>query len=245
MAGGEQFFRTELLIGREAMERLHRARVAVFGLGGVGGHAAEALARSGVGTLDLVDNDRVAESNLNRQLFATRRTLGWLKVDAARDRLLEIVPGLELHTYPLFYDGETAGVFDFTRFDYVVDAIDTVTGKLRLIQQAQAAGTPVISCMGAGNKLDPAGFRVADIYETSVCPLARIMRKELKRRGVPRLKVVYSTEPPREPDPALHEALRPELEESGRRQIPGSNAFVPAAAGLILAGEVVRDLAGV
>lgn len=239
----ERFSRTELLLGRTAMERLRRARVAVFGLGGVGGHAAEVLARSGVGALDLIDSDRVSPSNLNRQLFALRSTLGQLKVDAARERLLDIVPDAEIRAYPVFYGPDTAGAFAFARYDYIVDAIDTVTGKLMLIQQAQAAGTPVISCMGAGNKLDPTAFRVADIYETSVCPLARIMRKELKRRGVRRLKVVYSTEPPREPDPEIYEALGRELEESGRRQLPGSCAFVPAAAGLILAGEVVKDLA--
>lgn len=239
----ERFSRTELLLGRTAMERLRRARVAVFGLGGVGGHAAEVLARSGVGALDLIDSDRVSPSNLNRQLFALRSTLGQLKVDAARERLLDIVPDAEIRAYPVFYGPDTAGAFAFERYDYIVDAIDTVTGKLMLIQQAQAAGTPVISSMGAGNKLDPTAFRVADIYETSVCPLARIMRKELKRRGVCRLKVVYSTEPPREPDPEVYEALGRELEESGRRQLPGSCAFVPAAAGLILAGEVVKDLA--
>lgn len=239
----ERFSRTELLLGRTAMERLRRARVAVFGLGGVGGHAAEVLARSGVGALDLIDSDRVSPSNLNRQLFALRSTLGQLKVDAARERLLDIVPDAEIRAYPVFYGPDTAGAFAFEGYDYIVDAIDTVTGKLMLIQQAQAAGTPVISCMGAGNKLDPTAFRVADIYETSVCPLARIMRKELKRRGVRRLKVVYSTEPPREPDPEVYEALGRELEESGRRQLPGSCAFVPAAAGLILAGEVVKELA--
>lgn len=236
-----QYSRTALLLGREGLERLARSRVAVFGLGGVGGHAAEALARSGVGALDLIDKDTVSLSNLNRQLFATRSTLGRLKVDAARERLLDICPDTVIHTYPVFYGPDTASDFDFAQFDYVVDAIDTVTGKLQLIQQAQAAETEIISCMGAGNKLDPSAFRVADIYETSVCPLARIMRKELKRRGVKRLKVVYSTEPPREPEPELYRAV--DLE--GRRQVPGSNAFVPAAAGLILAGEVVKTLAGV
>ena len=239
----ERFSRTALLLGRAAMERLGRARVAVFGLGGVGGHAAEVLVRSGVGALDLLDSDRVSPSNLNRQLFATRSTVGRLKVDAARERLLDIAPDADIRTYPVFFGPDTAGDFEFARYDYIIDAIDTVTGKLLLIQQAQAAGTPVISCMGAGNKLDPTAFRVADIYETSVCPLARIMRKELKRRGVDRLKVVYSTETPREPDPEVYEALGRELEESGRRQLPGSCAFVPAAAGLILAGEVVKDLA--
>ncbi len=236
----DQFSRTELLLGREGMERLARAHVAVFGLGGVGGYTAEALVRSGVGTLDLVDSDRISLTNLNRQILATHRTLGQYKADAARERALEINPDAVIHARKVFYGPDTAGEFDFSQYDYVVDAIDTVTGKLSLIQQALEAGTRVISCMGAGNKLDPTAFRVADIYETSVCPLARVMRKELKRRGVKRLKVVYSQEPPREPEGALYqESLAGEV----RRQVPGSAAFVPAAAGLILAGEVVRDLA--
>lgn len=236
----DQFSRTELLLGREGMERLARARVAVFGLGGVGGYTAEALVRSGVGTLDLVDSDRVSLTNLNRQILATHRTLGQYKADAARERALEINPDAVINARRVFYGPDTAGEFDFSQYDYVVDAIDTVTGKLALIQKALEAGTSVISCMGAGNKLDPAAFRVADIYETSVCPLARVMRKELKRRGVKRLKVVYSQEPPRGPEGALYqESLAGEV----RRQVPGSAAFVPAAAGLILAGEVVRDLA--
>lgn len=236
----DQFSRTELLLGREGLERLARARVAVFGLGGVGGYAAEALARSGVGTLDLIDSDRVSLTNLNRQILATRRTLGQYKADAARDRVLEINPEAVVHARKVFYGPETAGEFAFDQYDYVVDAIDTVTGKLALIQQAQEAGTRVISCMGAGNKLDPTAFRVADIYETSVCPLARVMRKELKRRGVRRLKVVYSQETPRMPEGKLYQES---LEGEVRRQVPGSVAFVPAAAGLILAGEVVKDLA--
>lgn len=236
----DQFSRTELLLGREGMERLAQARVAVFGLGGVGGYVVEALARSGVGTLDLVDSDRLSLTNLNRQILATRETLGQYKADAARERVLAINPEAAVHAWRIFYGPDTAGTFDFARYDYVVDAIDTVTGKLALIQQALAAGTPIISCMGAGNKLDPAAFRVADIYETSVCPLARVMRKELKRRGVRHLKVVYSQEPPRNPEGALY---RESLAGEDRRQVPGSVAFVPAAAGLILAGEVVRDLA--
>ena len=236
----DQFSRTELLLGREGMERLARARVAVFGLGGVGGYAAEALVRSGVGALELVDNDRVSLTNLNRQILATHETLGRYKADAARDRALSINPGADVTARTIFYGPDTAGDFDFARYDYVVDAIDTVTGKLALIERAQAAGTPVISCMGAGNKLDPTAFRVADIYETSVCPLARVMRKELKRRGVRRLKVVYSQEVPQNPEGALY---RESLEGEARRQVPGSVAFAPAAAGLILAGEVVRDLA--
>ena len=238
----EQFSRTELLLGREGMERLARARVAVFGLGGVGGYAVEALVRSGVGALELIDSDHVTLTNLNRQILATHETLGRYKADAARARALSINPQADVTARTVFYGPDTAGEFDFTRYDYVVDAIDTVTGKLALIQAAQAAGTPVISCMGAGNKLDPTAFRVADIYETSVCPLARVMRKELKRRGVKRLKVVYSQEVPRNPEGDLYQAS---LEGEVRRQVPGSNAFVPAAAGLILAGEVVRDLSGV
>lgn len=236
----DQFSRTELLLGREGMERLARAHVAVFGLGGVGGYAAEALVRSGIGTLDLVDSDRVSLTNLNRQILATHGTLGQYKADAARERALDINPEAAVSARRVFYGPDTAGEFDFSQYDYVVDAIDTVTGKLALIQQALEAGTPIISCMGAGNKLDPAAFRVADIYETSVCPLARVIRKELKRRGVKRLKVVYSQEPPIEPEGALYqESLAGEV----RRQVPGSLAFVPAAAGLILAGEVVKDLA--
>ena len=236
----DQFSRTELLLGREGVERLARAHVAVFGLGGVGGYAAEALVRSGVGALDLIDSDRVSLTNLNRQILATHRTLGQYKADAARERALEINPDAVVNARKVFYGPGAAGEFDFSCYDYVVDAIDTVTGKLALIQQALEAGTSVISCMGAGNKLDPAAFRVADIYETSVCPLARVMRKELKRRGVKQLKVVYSQEPPRGPEGALYqESLAGEV----RRQVPGSAAFVPAAAGLILAGEVVRDLA--
>ena len=236
----EQFARTELLLGREAMERLFRARVAVFGLGGVGGYAVEALARSGVGTLDLIDDDTVNLTNLNRQIIATHETLGRHKVDAARERVLSINPGAVVHTYKTFFLPETAGQFDFTQFDYVVDAIDTVTGKLMLVEAAQRAGTPVISCMGAGNKLDPTAFEVADLSRASVCPLARVMRKELGTRGIRHLKVVYSNEQAMTPAPAAEEpgSAHP------KRQTPGSNAFVPAVAGLILAGEVVKDIAG-
>ena len=234
----EAFARTALLLGQEGMERLARARVAVFGVGGVGGHAVEALARSGVGALDLIDNDQVCLSNLNRQIIATRATIGQYKVDAARDRIADISPSTQVRVYKTFYTPETAGQFDFTQYDYVVDAIDTVTGKLALVLQAQEAGVPIISSMGAGNKLDPTAFRVADIYQTSVCPLARVMRTELRRRGVKHLKVVYSTEPAMTPFPA------PAEEQTSRRQTPGSTAFVPAVAGLIIAGEVVRDLTG-
>ncbi len=221
-----QFSRTELLIGEEGLARLQRSRVAVFGIGGVGGYAAEALARSGVGTLDLIDNDTVSLSNINRQIIATHRTLGRHKVEAMEQRILDINPGAAVHTHKCFYLPETAGEFDFTEYSYVVDAVDTVTAKLDIILRAQEAGTPVISCMGAGNKLDPTKFQVADIYRTSVCPLAKVMRRELKRRGVEGLKVVYSTE---------------EAHKTGAG-VPGSISFVPPVAGLILAGEVIKDL---
>ena len=231
----DMFSRTRMLLGDAAMDRLKAARVAVFGIGGVGGHAVEALARSGVGALDLVDSDRVALSNLNRQIIATRDTLGMLKVEAAKARVLSINPDCAVETWPVFFLPETADRFDFTQYDYVIDAIDTVAGKLRLIEAAKAAGVPVISSMGAGNKLDATAFRVADILETSVCPLARVMRRELKKRGIDHVKVVYSTEPALSPAPAE--------EPTARRATPGSVAFVPAVAGLIIAGEVIRDLA--
>ena len=226
----DMFSRTRMLLGDAAMDRLKAARVAVFGIGGVGGHAVEALARSGVGALDLVDSDRVALSNLNRQIIATRDTLGMLKVEAAKARVLSINPDCAVETWPVFFLPETADRFDFTQYDYVIDAIDTVAGKLRLIEAAKAAGVPVISSMGAGNKLDATAFRVADISETSVCPLARIMRRELKKRGIDHVKVVFSTEPALVPAPTE--------EPTARRSTPGSTAFVPAVAGLILAGEV-------
>ena len=232
----DMFSRTRMLLGDAAMDRLKAARVAVFGIGGVGGHAVEALARSGVGALDLVDSDRVALSNLNRQIIATRDTLGMLKVEAAKARELSINPACAVETWPVFFLPETADRFDFTQYDYVIDAIDTVAGKLRLIEAAKAAGVPVISSMGAGNKLDATAFRVADISETSVCPLARIMRRELKKRGIDHVKVVFSTEPALVPAPTE--------EPTARRSTPGSTAFVPAVAGLILAGEVIKDLIG-
>ena len=236
-----QFSRTEMLFGSEGMERLFRARVAVFGLGGVGGYAVEALARSGVGSLTLVDSDTVSESNLNRQLLATRSTVGQYKTDVAKARVLSINPDAEVITHRLFFLPETADSFDFRGYDYIVDAIDTVSGKLELAVRAQEAGIPIISSMGTGNKLDPTALEVADIYDTSVCPLARVMRRELKKRGVPALKVVYSKEPPLTP-------LSPPAEADGAnpgRHSPGSTAFVPAAAGLILAGEVIKGLAGI
>ena len=235
----QAFSRTALLLGSEAMEKLRSSRVIVFGLGGVGGHACEALVRSGIGAIDLVDDDQVAVSNLNRQLFATRSTLGMDKVEAAKARLLDINPELRVTTHKCFFLPETADRFDFTQYDYIVDAIDTVTAKLCLAEAAYRAGTPIISSMGAGNKLDPTAFEVADINKTSVCPLARIMRKELRKRGVKKLKVVYSREDALTP----LEAAAPGRE--GRRSVPGSTAFVPSVAGLILAGEVVKDLAGI
>lgn len=238
-----QFSRTELLIGKEGMQRLQQARVAVFGIGGVGGHVVEALVRSGVGALDLIDNDTVSVTNLNRQIIATRSTVGKYKVDVAKERALDINPDVKIQTYRTFYMPETAKQFDFTQYDYVVDAIDTVTGKLELIMQASEAGVPIISSMGAGNKMDASAFKVADIYQTNVCPLAKVMRRELKKRGVKKLKVVYSEEQPIVPDEELAAACREQ--EGGlesRRQIPGSNAFVPSVAGLILAGEIIKDL---
>ena len=247
-----QFSRTQLLLGQSGMERLFRARVAVFGIGGVGGYTVEALARSGVGTLDLIDDDRVCLTNLNRQIFATRKTVGQYKVDVAEQRILEINPDAVVHTYKTFYSPETAEQFDFTQYDYVVDAIDTVTGKLELVEQAHRAGVPIISCMGAGNKMDPSAFEVADIYKTTVCPLARVMRRELKKRGIRKLKVVYSREPAITPLDDMSISCRSHCicppgtarKCTQRRQVPGSNAFVPATAGLIIAGEVVKDLSG-
>lgn len=245
-----QFSRTELLFGKEGMDRLYGSRVAIFGIGGVGGYTAEALARSGVGALDLIDDDRVCLTNINRQIFALHSTVGQYKVDVAKDRILEINPKAEVRTYKTFYTPETADQFDFTLYDYVVDAIDTVTGKLELVMQAERAGVPIISCMGAGNKMDPTAFEVADIYETSICPLARVMRQELRKRGVKGLKVVYSREPAMTPidDMAIscrtHCICPPGTARkcTQRRQVPGSNAFVPSVAGLIIAGEVVKDL---
>jgi len=232
----ERFSRTELLVGRENMERFAAARVAVFGVGGVGGYVVEALARTGIGTLDLIDHDIISESNINRQIIATTKTVGEYKVDAAKRRIQEINPEAKVNTYKTFYMPETADWFDFTEYDYVVDAIDTVTGKIEIIMQAEKAGVPVISSMGAGNKLNPAAFEVADIYKTSVCPLAKVMRRELKKRNIKHLKVVYSKEEPLAP--------LVKIKEEKRRQLPGSMAFVPSAAGLIIAGEVIRDLMG-
>ncbi len=229
----EQFSRTANLIGEESVERLRKARVAVFGVGGVGGYAVEALARSGIGTLDLIDNDTVAESNLNRQIIALHSTIGQYKVDAAAARVHDICPDTVVNAHRCFYVPETAEQFDFTQYDYVVDAIDTVTGKLELVMRAKAAGTPIICSMGAGNKLDATAFRVADIYKTSVCPLAKVMRYECRKRGIDKLKVVYSEEPP----------IRPAYAERiYGKTAPASIAFVPSVVGLIIAGEVIKDL---
>ena len=247
----DQFSRTQLLLGREGMQALKNSRVAVFGIGGVGGYAVEALARSGVGALDLIDDDKVCLTNLNRQIIATRKTVGKYKVDVMRERILEINPDAAVHVHKCFFLPETKGEFDFSRYSYVIDAVDTVTAKIELVLEAQKAGVPIISCMGAGNKLDPTCFEVADIYRTSVCPLARVMRRELKKRGVKRLKVVYSKEKPTRPIEDMAISCRancicpPGAEHkcTERRDIPGSTAFVPAVAGLILAGEVLKDLA--
>lgn len=232
------FARTRLLLGDEGLRRLADAHVAVFGVGGVGGYAVEALVRSGVGRLDLIDSDTVDATNLNRQIIATAATVGRPKVIVAAERAASINPACEVRPRQCFFLPETAADFDFAAYDYIIDAVDTVSAKVALVEAAGAAGTPIVSSMGAGNKLDPTAFRVADIYETSVDPLARVMRRELRRRGIPALKVVYSTEPPRVP------AADGETVKEGARPAPGSVAFVPAVAGLILGGEVVRDLAG-
>ena len=237
----DAFSRTRLLLGQTAMEKLKNARVAVFGLGGVGGYVVEALARSGIGALDLVDHDTISTTNLNRQILATVQSVGCWKAETAENRVRQINPDCHVRGLQVFYGPETAGEFDFTQYDYVVDAIDTVTGKLALVEAAKAAGVPIISCMGTGNKLDPAAFQVADIYETSVCPLARIMRKECRKRGIESLKVVYSQEIPIDCRPAPEDPAWQELPE-GRNALPGSCSFVPAAAGLIIAGQVIRDI---
>ena len=230
----ERFIRTRALLGEEAMQKLNKSRVAVFGVGGVGGFCVEALARSGVGAIDLIDNDVVALSNINRQIIADDDTLGKFKVDAAAERISKINPNCKITARKLFFTPETAAEIDFSAFDYVVDAIDTVTGKLQIIEAAKSCNVPVISCMGAGNKLDPTAFTVADIFETSVCPLARVMRRELKKRGVSGVKCVYSKE-----EPAPAEAV---TERTGGKTAPASCAFVPSVAGLVAAAEVIKDL---
>lgn len=241
-----QFSRTELLLGKDAVERLKNSRVAVFGIGGVGGHTVEALARSGVGTLDLIDNDTICLTNLNRQIYALHSTVGKYKADVAKERILDICPDITVNVHKCFFLPDTADQFDFTQYDYVVDAIDTVTGKLEIIKRAKAAGVPVISAMGAGNKLDPTAFRVTDIYKTQVCPLARVMRNALRKLGIKDVKVVYSEETPvrtvSDADVSCREDCEGERESAIRRDIPGSNAFVPSVAGLIIASEVIKDL---
>ncbi|SEF91140.1 tRNA A37 threonylcarbamoyladenosine dehydratase [Butyrivibrio sp. Su6] len=249
----DQFSRTQLLYGAEAMEKLASARVAVFGVGGVGGYVVEALARSGVGALDLIDNDEVCASNLNRQIIATTKTIGKYKVDVAEERIHDINPDCRVRTYKTFFLPETKDQFNFSDYDYVVDAIDTVTGKLTIIEMAKEANIPVISSMGAGNKINPAMFEVADIYETSICPLAKVMRHECKKRGIRDLKVVYSKEKPIQPqaDTSKNEndnntvSQETTGRDSKRRAIPGSTAFVPSVVGLIIAGEIINDITGI
>lgn len=245
-----QFSRTRLIFGIEAMEKLSQARVAVFGIGGVGSYTAEALVRSGIGAIDLIDDDRICLTNLNRQLFATRDTVGQHKVDVAEKRIRSINPDCKVITHKTFYMPDTKDLFDFTEYDYIVDAIDTVKGKLELVMNSKASETPIISSMGAGNKVSAAAFEVADIYETSVCPLARVMRYECRKRGIDSLKVVYSKERPIRPLEDMSISCRKHCicppgtarKCTQRRDIPGSTAFVPSAAGLIIAGEVIKDL---
>lgn len=235
----KKFDRTKRLLGAESMKRLEDAHVAVFGIGGVGGHAVDALVRSGIGEITIVDSDEVAESNINRQLIATTKTVGRKKVDVMEEHLLEINPAVIVHKHCCFFLPETKEQFDFSSYDYVIDAVDTVTAKLALVEACKEAGISIISSMGAGNKLDPTAFEVTDIFKTSVCPLAKVMRKELKARGIKHLKVVYSKEIPLEP---IEEDSFVSDEKRSRRATPGSVAFVPSVAGLILAGEVVKDL---
>lgn len=241
----ERFSRSRALLGEEAMETLAASRVAVFGLGGVGGHCAEALARAGIGALDLFDGDSVALSNCNRQMFATEQTLGMRKVQAAKERIALLSPRCRVTAHDLFVLPETVGAIDFSAFDYVVDAIDTVSGKLAILERARLAGVPAISAMGAGNKLDPTRFEVAPVEETSVCPLARVMRRELKKRGITGVKAVYSKEEPRLPRFGEGETPCSDADGAPRKAIPGSVSFVPAVMGLLLAGEVIKDLTGI
>lgn len=243
----ERFSRTEMLLGTDAMEQLKKAHVAVFGVGGVGGYTAEALVRSGIGRLTLVDSDTVAESNINRQIIATTKTIGRYKTEVMKERALDINPDIEVEEYRIFYLPETAEQFDFTQYDYVVDAVDTVTAKLSLVEAANAAGVPIISCMGAGNKLNPGAFEITDLYKTSVCPLAKVMRRECKIRGIKKLKVLYSKEEALKPIVTCNECNNDAeevdiMQKNKRRATPGSVAFVPSVAGLMIAGEVIRDL---
>ena len=235
---GEQFLRTEMLLGSDALARLQKARVAVFGLGGVGGYVVEALTRSGVGSLTLIDSDTVSISNLNRPILATHSTVGMLKVDAARQRIGDINPDCHVETYPIFYTPETADRFEFSQYDYIVDAIDTVTGKLALVERAQAAGTPIICCMGTGNKLDATKLTLTDLSKTAGCPLARVLRRELRKRGIEHLDVVYSTEPPMTPRPL-------DTPPAGKYTVPGSVMWVPATAGLLMAQHIMSKLVGI
>lgn len=230
----QQFLRTQIIFGEENMKKLSDSRVIVFGIGGVGGHVVEALVRSGIGAIDIVDNDKVSLTNVNRQIYALLSTVGRYKVDVAEERIRDINPECKVTKYTTFFMPETSGSFDFSQYDYAVDCIDTVTGKIEIIVRANQCGIPVISSMGAGNKIDPTKFVVSDIYKTSVCPLARVMRRELKKRNIERLKCVYSTEP----------AIPPKIiiSEGGKKQVPGSNSFVPSVAGLIIASEVIKDL---
>ncbi len=245
-----QFSRTELLFGKAAMEKLLSSRVAVFGIGGVGGYTVEALVRSGIGAVDLIDDDKICLTNINRQIYATRKTVGQYKVDIAEERCKEINPDVAVSTYKMFYTPETSSLFDFTQYDYIVDAVDTVTAKIELVMKAKEAGTKIISSMGSGNKINPSTFEIADIYQTSVCPLARVMRHELRKKGIKKLKVVYSKEIPITPIDDMAISCRtncicpPETARkcTQRRQVPGSNAFVPSVVGLIIAGEVIKDL---
>ena len=248
-----QFSRTQLLLGGEAMKKLAESRVAVLGVGGVGGYACEALVRSGVGHFDLIDDDKVCLTNLNRQIIATRKTVGKYKTDVMKERMLEINPEVDVTIHKCFFLPENADEFPFSEYDYVIDAVDTVTAKLELVMKCRELNVPIISSMGAGNKLDASAFRVADIYKTKMCPLAKVMRRELKKRGVKKLKVVYSEEKPTRPIEDMSVSCRtncicpPGAAHKGteRRDIPGSVAFVPSVAGLIIAGEVVKDLTGV
>ncbi len=244
-----QFSRTQLLIGSEGIEKLAKSRVAVFGIGGVGGYTVEALVRSGLGTIDIIDDDKVCLTNINRQIYATHKTIGQYKVDVAKERILDINPDIIVNTHQTFYTPETADKFDFGQYDYVVDAIDTVVGKLSLIERAKKFNVPIISSMGAGNKMDPTKFEVCDISKTSVCPLARVIRVELKKRKIKDVKVVYSKEPPIKPKEDMSISCRnhcvcpPGTRKcTVKHQIPGSNAFVPSVVGLIIAGEVIKDL---
>ena len=245
-----QFSRTELLLGKEAMDKLANSRVAVFGIGGVGGYVCEALVRTGVGSFDLIDDDKVCLTNLNRQIIATRKTIGQYKTDVMKERMLEINPKVDVRVHKCFFLPENADEFPFEEYDYIVDAVDTVTAKISLVMKAQEMNIPIISSMGAGNKLDASKFQVADIYKTKVCPLAKVMRRELKKRGVKKLKVVYSEEQPTRPVEDISISCRTHCicppgaahKCTERRDIPGSVAFVPSVVGLIIAGEVVKDL---